>query len=203
MNDQNGQYRRPRPHFTPEETMQPTITRRQLLTGSALMLGLALLMILAMIPLRTNSPAETEAAEASRDTGKTLAADCTVLQQMTYTPCGHSLTRRQALPAELVGKDREALAAAYSKWQVTAFSPTEVSMGRSFSLHCPQHIVLMPDEGGQLCAWQNKYGDALALVKELGTAVSELPESSQDEVRQGKGFDSLEMLEKWVEGVGS
>jgi len=164
---------------------------------------LVLVMILAMIPLRTSDSSEPGAELASLDAAQALQADCAVIQQMTYTPCGHSVTRRQTLPAELAGKQRSDLERAYDAWQVTAFSPAEVTMARSLDMHCPQHVVLMPNESGLLCIWQNRYGDALALVKELGAAVGEMPDDVQDELRRGKGFDTQEALEKWLESVES
>ena len=204
FNDQNSPYRRPRPHFSADEqAIRPAVDRRQLLLGSALLMGLALLMILAMIPLRASDATDPGAELASLDAAQGLNADCAVVQQMTYSPCGHSVTRRQALPAELAGKQRSDLERAYDAWQVTAFSPTEVAMVRTLDMYCPQHVVLMPDESGMLCIWQNRYGDALALVKELGAAVGEMPDSVQDEVRQGKGFDTQEALEKWLESAES
>lgn len=195
----NGQYRRPRAHFPVDKTL-PSVRPRSLLAGSAMLLCLALLMALAMIPLRAGEP---DAAETLRDSGKALAAECTVTQQLTYAPCGHRVTRRIPLPQELSGKTLADLSAAYDGWQVTAYTPEAVAMERTFPVHCPQHIVLQPDEGGMLCAWQNKYGDALSLVKALDVSVNELPESIQDEVRRGKGFDTLEALEMWMEGTAS
>ena len=60
MNEQDrfdGQYRRPRPHFSDEKAdVRPTVDRSQLLTGGAMLLGLALLLIvaLAVIPLKSD-----------------------------------------------------------------------------------------------------------------------------------------------------
>lgn len=201
----NNQYRRPQSHLPDEQIdIRPTVDRRQLLTGSAVLLGLALLMILALTPLRASAPAsEPDAAQAHTAADQTLAAECVLIQHLTYAPCGHQMTRRQSVPAELSGKTRADLVAAYDVWQVTSFSPAEVTMEQSLDMYCPEHVVLMPDESGMLCIWQNKYGDALALVKELGAAVSELPDSVQDEVRSGKGFDTQEELEKWMESAES
>lgn len=195
-----GQYRRPRVHFSARRSLLPATTPRALLQGSALLMGLALLMTLAMIPLRSGDP---DATPTSRDAAQALQADCTLTQQLTYRPCGHQVVRRTALPAELAGKGRTDLEAAYDAWQVTSFSPAAVAMEQQLDMYCPQHIVLLPDGGGQLCAWQNRYGDALSLLQELGTPVTELPDSVQDSVRQGMPFDSQEALEKWLESVES
>ena len=111
FNDPNGQYRRPRLHFSDEkQAPSPALDRRSLLTGSAMLLGLALILCLALLPLHT---AEPDAAQTSRDAAQTLTADCTVLQQMTYAPCGHRMTRRIPLPQELTGKTLSDLTAAY------------------------------------------------------------------------------------------
>ncbi|MBQ8200418.1 MAG: hypothetical protein IJZ74_01480 [Clostridia bacterium] len=206
MNGQNDQYRRPRPHFSDEKTeVRATIDRRQLLAGCAMLLGLTLLMIVGLTPRsRTAIPdAAPEAAQVQSDSASTLSADCQVIQHLTFTPCGHDMTRRQSLPVELAGKTRQELTAAYDAWQVTSFASAEVVMVQSLDMYCPEHMVLMPDEGGSLCIFQNRYGDALALVKELAIPLNELPDDVQNEVRQGKGFDSLDALEKWLESAES
>lgn len=205
QNEQNGQYRRPRPHFSDEKVeVKPTVDRRQLLTGCAMLLGLAVLLIVGLTPRDALAPEETpDAAQVRTDASAALAEDCQVIQHLSYTPCGHSMTRRQTLPTELIGKGREEVAAAYDAWQVTSFAPSEVVMEQALDMHCPEHLVLMPDEGGYLCIFQNRYGDALALVEELGVSMNELADAVQDEVRPGKGFDTQEALEQWLESVES
>ncbi len=204
MNEQdfNGQYRRPRPHFSDEKVeIRPTVDRRQLLTGTAMLLGLALLLIVALVPKTTADDPDT--AQVRSDAQMTANADCQIIQHMTYSPCGHSLTRRQVIPTELAGQNREVISAAYDAWQITSFASAEVVMEQTLSLYCPEHVVLLPDEGGMLCIFQNKYGDALALVKELGLLLNELPDGVQQSVRSGKGFATIEELEQWLEGADS
>ena len=198
----NGQYRRPRPHFsTDEAVIRPTIDRRQLLRGCAMLAGMALLLTLTALPRQ--SAEDPAAAQVRADTQHTAAADCQIIQRLTFTPCGHELTRRQMIPTDLAGKTREEIAAAYDQWRVTSFSAGEIAMEQTVVLFCPEHVVLMPDEGGMLCIFQNRYGDALALVKELGVLLTELPDALQDTVRGGKGFSTIEELEQWLEGAES
>ena len=208
MNEQdrfNEQYRRPRPHFSDEKIeVRPTIDRRQLLTGGAMLLGLTMLMVVALAPKSTvDDAAMPDAAQVRSDAQQTVNADCQLIQHMTYSPCGHDLTRRMTIPAELAGKNREALSAAYDAWQITSFASAEVVMEQTLALYCPQHVVLMPDESGMLCIWQNRYGDALALVRELNQPISDLPDAYQEMLRPGKGFPTQEDLEKWLESVES
>ena len=189
----------------PDKTsVRAVIDRRQLIFGMLTLLGMAVLLIVGLTPRSASAPqTEPEAAQAGGDAALRLNAECQVVQRMAYAPCGHELTRRQTLPSELAGKTRADLEAAYDLWQVTSFSPGEVTMERTLDLYCPEHYVLLPDDSGMLCVFQNRYGDALALVKELNVSLTELPDAYQEELRPGKGFDTLEMLTQWLESIES
>lgn len=178
------------------------IDRRQIILGSLTLLGMAVLLIVGLTPRSASAP-EPDAAQAGGESSVTLSADCAVVQHITYAPCGHDLTRRQALPPELAGKTRADLEAAYDAWQVTSFSSTEVAMEQNLDMYCPEHMILMPDDSGMLCIFQNKYGDALALVEALDLPLSELPDSYQEEIRPGKGFPTQDELALWLEAADS
>lgn len=184
-------------------SVRVSMDRRAIFTGAALLLGMALLLTVGLTPRRAAAPDEPNAAQAGVQTDALLAADCQIIQHLTYTPCGHELTRRQTLPPELAGQGREALEAAYDLWQVTSFSPTEVVMAQALDMYCPEHLVLMPDESGMLCVFENRYGDALALVNALNIPLSELPDDAQETLRTGLGFDSEEALNLWLESQES
>ena len=174
---------------------------RNLMMGAAVLLGMALLLIVGLTPRAASAPDVElpDTALAGSDAAALLAADCQLVQHLSYTPCGHELTRRQSLPTELVGQGRAALEAAYDLWQVTSFAPQEVTMSQALDMYCPQHVILMPDESGMLCVFENRYGDALALRRELGVPLSELPDELQEALRSGKGFDTEEDLDLWME----
>lgn len=181
------------------------VDRRQILLGSLTLLCMAILMIVGLTPRNASAPEppQAEAEQVGSDASLLLLPDCQVIQHLTYAPCGHSLTRRQALPAELAGKTRADLEAAYDLWQVTSFAPAEVTMEQSFALYCPEHLILMPDDSGMLCIFENRYGDALALVESLDLPLSELPDSYQEELRPGKGFSTHEELTLYLESLDS
>jgi len=178
------------------------VDRRQIILGSLTLLCMAILLIVGLTPRTAKAP-EPDAARVGSDASLLMAEDCQMIQHMSYQPCGHSLTRRQALPPELVGKARADLEAAYDLWQVTAFAPAEVTMEQTLDMYCPEHVVLMPDESGMLCIFQNRYGDALALVKALDLPLSDLPDSYQEELRPGKPFPTQEELMLYLESLDS
>lgn len=194
MQNQNKQPGKPQ--------VKALIDRRQIILGSLTLLAMALLLIVGLTPRSANAP-EPEAARVGGESSMLLAADCALVQHMAYEPCGHEITRRQALPPELAGKTRADLEAAYDGWQVTSFSAAEVTMTQRLNMYCPQHMVLMPDDSGMLCIFENKYGDALALVEELNLPISDLPDSYQEEIRPGKGFSTQAELAQWLEAADS
>ena len=179
--------------------------------SSALLMGLAAILLLAAVTLLIPSNLGTPAPSASQPpadraaSGNVLrvAEGCELVQTLSYTRCEHSITRRVAAPTELYGKTLQEVQPLYEEWQITEFAPKEIKMSQQPDIYCPDHMVLMPNETGLLCVFQNKYGDALALVEELQTEVSSLPSAMQEEVRRGIGFATLAELEQWLESAES
>lgn len=189
---------REKPRFT-----QVKVERRQVVTGIFALCAVAVLMIAGLTPARSVTDAPQLLAQADTSSTVTLAGDCVLLQHMTFVPCGHEITRREALPNDLVGKTRTELEDAYDLWRVTSFETHEVRMEQQLSMYCPEHLVLMPDESGLLCVWQNTYGDALSLQRELQLPISDFDDETQSLLRSGLGFDSDEALSSWLENAES
>ncbi len=182
---------------------------RQVFFGAAALVAAAALLIIGLYPrgasapdITSTLPPESAANEAGTQPSR-VETGCELIQQLTYSRCGHDVTRRTPLPQELVGKSRQDVETAYEGWQVTEFLPKRVTMAKLFDMFCANHVVVMPDESGVLGVFQNKYGDAMAFVQSLQLPLGTLPDSMQEEVRQGKGFDSLEDVEEWLENIES
>jgi len=156
------------------------------------------------LPIPTPGQTTEPAGQAAGPNENARVADgCELLQTLSYTRCEHTVTRRVAAPVELYGKTLVDVRALYDEWQVTEFAAREIKMSQRPDLYCPDHMVLLPNEAGLLCVFQNKYGDALALVSELKTELATLPPAMQEEVRQGIGFADLAALEQWLENAES
>lgn len=174
-----------------------------------ILLSAAVLLVIAavtlLLPGRGAAPGEDDAPAKAVDSADAVRVEegCELLQTLTYTRCEHVVTRRVTAPAELYGKTLQEVEPLYDEWQITEFAPKLIKMGQRPDLYCPDHMVLMPDATGVLCVFQNKYGDALALVSELELELSALPAAVQEEVRPGIGFATLSELEQWLESVES
>ena len=177
------------------------------LLSHPLMMALATIaLLLAAMLLLTPTAATQELPPVEmvdRAQNQLPAEGCEIVQTLSYTRCSHSVVRRFAAPQELYGQTLEQAQSLYPDWQMTEFGPKLVQMEQKLPLFCPDHLVLMPDGAGMLCVFENKYGDALALVRELGVAVKELPAAAQEEVENGIGFDTAQEMDMWLESVES
>ena len=183
---------------------QRQITRRQFLAGAAALVAVAAVAVVGLSPREAEAPSTPpEISQVGSVSQDTVAQGCQLVQTLRYTPCDHEVTRRLEAPTELIGKGRGDVEAAYDQWRVTSFAAQEITMEQQLDIYCAQHMVLMPDETGVLGIFENKYGDALAFVRSLETELAALPDAAQEEVRLGKGFDSLQDLEQWLESVES
>lgn len=178
-----------------------TVSIRQVLLGA---FGLAVIALALFIGLKpANAPTENPADQAGAMPDTIVQAGCQIIQKISYTPCGHSIVRRMDIPTELVGKTRSDVEAAYDQYRVTEFMPEEISMATELNLFCAAHVILMPDESGVLCVFENKYGDALLMKKSLDLPIADLPDAIAEEVRPGKGFSDMPALEQWLESMES
>lgn len=164
-------------------------------------LGAAVLIAASAVVI-TPEKSDAPGAQASAER-QTLEEGSELWQTLTYTRCEHTVTRRLTAPVELYGKGMDEVAALYPEWRITEFSPKQVKMDRQPDMFCPDHMVLMPNGAGYLCVFENKYGDALALVRELEVEMKHLPAAAQEEAEAGIGFSTVEELEQWLEGAES
>ena len=131
--------------------------------------------------------------------GKVLVKEgCFLLQTMAFSRCGHSVSRRIALPGELIGSGLKEMQDHYSLWQIDEMREDQVTMKREIALFCPMHKVLMADEAGQIVLAENRYGDGMAVIKGYERSVGQFALEDQDALLLGMGFDSGEDAEAWL-----
>ena len=174
-----------------------------------LVLALVILpvLILSLLLLAPEDTASDDALPPASEAGSVpetvLASGSELLQTFTYSRCEHTVTRRVTAPAELVGKNLKEVEALYPEWRITAFSSALVTMEQRPEIFCPDHLVVMKGDGNRVCVFENKYGDALALVRELELTMDQLPAAVREEIEHGIGFSTAEELEMWLESVES
>lgn len=150
---------------------------------------------------------ESAEAPAGADLSAQTNKETYLHRTLYYAPCGHSVQRREKLPAQLVGLTRGALekeiGGLYENAAVTGFSAGEVDITTRMDMPCPLHWVLRGGEDGLLAVWQNTTGEALSVVRKTDIPVTAAAEEEQDELRDGRMFDDVQALEGYLESLSS
>jgi len=150
---------------------------------------------------------ESAEAPAGADLSAQTNRETYLHRTLYYAPCGHSVQRREKLPAQLVGLTRGALekeiGGLFENAAVTGFSAGEVDITTRMDMPCPLHWVLRGGEDGLLAVWQNTTGEALSVVRKTDIPVTAAAEEEQDELRDGRMFDDVQALEGYLESLSS
>ena len=150
---------------------------------------------------------ESAEAPAGADLSAQTNRETYLHRTLYYAPCGHSVQRREKLPAQLVGLTRSVLekeiGGLYENAAVTGFSAGEVDITTRMDMPCPLHRVLRGGEDGLLAVWQNTTGEALSVVRKTDIPVTAAAEEEQDELRDGRMFDDVQALEGYLESLSS
>lgn len=150
---------------------------------------------------------ESAEAPAGADLSAQTNRETYLHRTLYYAPCGHSVQRREKLPAQLVGLTRSVLekeiGGLYENAAVTGFSAGEVDITTRMDMPCPLHWVLRGGEDGLLAVWQNTTGETLSVVRKTDIPVTAAAEEEQDELRDGRMFDDVQALEGYLESLSS
>ena len=158
---------------------------------------------------QTETAQSVEAAEAPAGADLSVKTDRETYLHRTlyYAPCGHSVQRREKLPARLVGLTRGALESEIGDVlpdaTVTGFSADEVDVTLRKDIPCPLHWVLKGGDDGLLCVLQNQDGETLGVIRRTDIPVTAAPEGEQDDLRDGRMFDDVQALEGYLESFSS
>ena len=158
------------------------------------------------LPAGQDRPAAQE-LPAGADLSERTAAGCFLHRTLYYAPCGHSVQRREELPAQLVGMSRalleQEIARVIPGAAVTGFSSAEVDISLSADIPCPLHWVLRGGEDGRLAVLQNRNGETLEVVRTTDVPLDKAPQEDQAQLREGRIFDDVQALEGYLESLSS
>ena len=150
---------------------------------------------------------ESAEAPAGADLSAQTNRETYLHRTLYYAPCGHSVQRREKLPAQLVGLTRGALekeiGGLYENAAVTGFSAAEVDVSTRMDVPCPLHWVLRAGDDGRLAVLQNTTGETLTVVRRTDIPVALAAGEEQDELRDGRMFDDVQALEGYLESLSS
>ena len=142
---------------------------------------------------------------AGIDLSARTQSGCMLHRTLFYAPCGHSVQRREPMPAQLIGLSWQALEAEIGDVlpgaMITGFSASEVDATFSMPIPCPLHWVLDAGESGSLIVLQNRDGEALSAVRETDVPLDRLTQEQRAALPQL--YDDVQALEGVLESLGS
>ena len=143
---------------------------------------------------------------AGADVSDTTQAGTYLHRTMRYM-CGHSVQRREELPAQLRGLTHAALEKdivhVIPDAKVTGFSVQEVDIAQAMEIPCPLHWVLRLGENGRLQVLQNMTGETLEVIREAEVERQALGTDTLQELLAGVTFDDVQALEGYMESLNS
>ena len=184
------------------------------------LIAAVLALVLCLLPMNAREekqsaplvdlPQETPQAAGmpvGADLSERTAAGCLLHETLVYAPCGHSVQRREALDARLIGLTRAALEKEMETVipgaAVTGFSAQEIDVSRSLDVPCPLHWILRGGEDGVLHVLQNRTGETLSIVRRTDVPLERVSENEQQELVEGRVFDDVQALEGYLESMSS
>ena len=183
-------------------------------------LAAVLAALLCLFPVKVDAPeggqsvraaseatASPDGVPAGADLSERTDGQTALHRTLYYAPCGHSVQRREELPAQLVGMSRalleQEIGSVIPGAAVTGFSSSEVDISLSTDIPCPLHWVLRGGEDGRLAVFQNRNGETLEIVRTTDVPLDKAPQDDQAQLREGRVFDDVQALEGYLESLSS
>lgn len=143
---------------------------------------------------------------AGADLSERTQSNAYLHRMATYT-CGHSVQRREALPAQLCGLTQAAMESTLGNVipgaKMTGFTAQEVDIALQIGIPCPLHWVLKAGEDGKLQVLQNTTGESLSIVRETPIEHAQLAQEERMQLLDGMVFDDVQQLEGYLESLES
>ena len=115
-----------------------------------------------------------------------------------FQKCGHSVTKKELVPREIVNLSEDEVKEFYSDWSLDSFSPNEIKLSRKSSGICGEHYILRESDGFISISCKNESGEYI--FKGLtDISVQYLPEEDLKKLEQGIEVEGREALNKFLE----
>lgn len=130
-------------------------------------------------------------------------ADGVLVFERRYLGCGNVLQEEMALKTQFVGMAREELLFSFPGWEIIEFTPERVHMTAVLEGYCPQHYVVMEQDGYVAIFQGEKETGSLILIQVTHIPMTRLDSALQDQIEKGLQVDSLLELEQILENLDS
>ncbi len=144
------------------------------------------------------------AEENNEETVKTgvndviVSPNAEVILIQKYKRCGHTVTKKEVAPREIVNLDEEKVKEYYNGWNIDKFSSNEIQLSRINEGICSEHYILRESNGYISISCKNDSGEYI--FKGLtDISVQYLPEDDLAKLEQGIEVVGREALNEFLE----
>ncbi len=135
------------------------------------------------------------------DTGskeETVSPNAEVVLTQNYKRCGHTRTKKEIAPREIVNLNKDGVQKYYEGWTIDEFSPTEIKLSRNNQGICDEHYIIRESDGYISINCKNESGEYI--FKGLtDISVQYLSEEDLQKLEQGIEVVGRENLNKFLE----
>lgn len=119
----------------------------------------------------------------------TVSPNAEVVLTQHYQKCGHTITKRETAPREIVNLSRDKVQEYYKDWNIDEFSSNEIKLSRNNKGICDEHYVIRESDGYISISVKNDIGEYIF------KGLTDIPIQYLTE-------DDILKLEKGIEVVG-
>lgn len=76
-----------------------------------------------------------------------ISPNASIIFQITYQKCGHTTSKYQDVPEELVNLTEKALQEKYYDWEIKEFSDTQITLSKQEEGSCGEHYIVRDKDG--------------------------------------------------------
>lgn len=139
--------------------------------------------------------------EKSVDTSSkdiTVSPNAEVVITEHFQKCGHTKSRREVVPREIVNLNREKVEEYYKDWNIDEFSTNEIKVSRNCKGICDEHYIIRESNGYISISAKNDIGEYI--FKGLtNIPIQYLTEDDISKLEQGIEVVGKENLNKFLE----
>jgi hypothetical protein len=129
---------------------------------------------------------------------ETVSPNAIVIITEIYKKCGHTITKREEVPREIVNLNEEKVKEYYKDWNVDEFSSEEIKISREKNGICDEHYILRESDGYISISAKNDIGEFI--FKALtDIPVQYLPEEDYKNLEKGIEIVGKDNLNKFLE----
>ena len=128
----------------------------------------------------------------------TVSPNAKVVLTQHYQKCGHTKTKVEDVPREIVNLSKEKVQEYYKDWTIDEFSPDEIKLSRNCKGICDEHYIIRESDGYISISVKNDVGEYI--YKGLtDISVQYLTEDDLVKLEQGIEVVGRENLNKFLE----